>query len=536
MYDLKPLVVDALASGKGRRKTTLDVIGAGPRTICGVLEVNGFYPSLTRVETVLSGDFSVEGFDVLLVSGMKNDSVAVRNLVNLWRKKNVGPVLIGGPISSEPIKVLRRTMGDIAILGEGEATLEEILDSGLVKGQLPSGDYLSSIKGISFREGEDAKFNSLRKVMPREQFNRFKPSTRVISYYPLYYAARVYVETVRGCSNYSRAKVGLAGGLCSYCGECTQGSFADRYYCPMGIPPGCGYCSVPSLFGPPKSREQTEIVSEISQLLERGVSRIVLSAPCFLDYGRDYLVDPEPLTDPRYPEANYSEIDDLLSTLYSLEKLKQGKALVLIENVKASLVTEKIAKILGKHLSGTSVSIGLETGSKNHSRMLGRHSTPREVIEAVKRLSKAGIKPYVYVVYGLPGQNNETVEMTVGAIQESFLNGAERIILYRFQALPMSCFSNEPSAASYRKDTGSARIYEAAKKVNLEAKNRLLNKEMKVIVSEKYVRDKRYNVAYPMYHGPVVLVRTADKLIGQITDVKIVRTLSDRMVEGVLTR
>ncbi|NIU85555.1 MAG: B12-binding domain-containing radical SAM protein, partial [Candidatus Thorarchaeota archaeon] len=165
--------------------------------------------------------------------------------------------------------------------------------------------------------------------MPRELFNRFKPSTRVISNYPLHYAARVYVETVRGCSNYNRARVGLVGGLCSYCGECTQGSLPDRYYCPIGIPPGCGYCSVPSLFGPPKSREKTEIELEIAQLLDRGVSRIVLSAPCFLDYGRDYLVDPDPLTDPSYPEPNYSEIDDLLSSLYSLEKLKQGKASVL---------------------------------------------------------------------------------------------------------------------------------------------------------------------------------------------------------------
>jgi radical SAM superfamily enzyme YgiQ (UPF0313 family) len=512
------------------------VIGAGPRAICGVLEINGLSPSLTRVETVLSGDFSVEGFDVLLVSGMKNDLVAIRNLVNLWRKRNIGPVLIGGPISSEPYKVLRRTMGDIAILGEGEATLEELLVAGLVKGQLPTEDSLLGIKGISFRGSDNIKFNSLRKVMPREEFNRFKPSTRVISNYELHYAARVYIETVRGCSNYGRATIGQVGELCNYCGECTKGSLADRYYCPIGIPPGCGYCSVPSLFGPPKTRKKTEIVSEITQLLARGVSRFVLSAPCFLDYGRDYLVDPGPLTDPRHPEPNYNEIDDLLSSLFSLEKLRQGKASVLIENIKAPLITDKTAEILGKYLSGTNVSIGLETGSQEHSRMLGRHSTPREVNEAIRRLSKAGIKPYVYIVYGLPGQNNETVEMTVNAIRKSFLNGAERIILYRFQALPMSCFANEPSAASYRKDQGSRQIYEAAKKANREAKNRLLNKKMKVIISEKYLRDKRYNVAYPMYHGPVVLVKTEDKLIGRITDVKIVGTLSDRIVEGVLTR
>lgn len=536
MYGLKPLVVDALAAGKGRRRTTLDVIGAGPRTICGVLEIKGMRPSLTRVETVLSGDFSVEGFDFLLASGMKNDSVAVRNLIAMWRRKNKGPVLIGGPISSEPLKVLYRTKGDIAILGEGEATLVELLDAGLNKGQLPSIESLMKIKGISFREWGEVKFTSLRKVLPREQFNKFIPSTSVISYYHLHFAARVYVEIVRGCSNYGRAKLGRVGEVCNDCGGCTEASLVDRYYCPMGIPPGCGYCSVPSLFGPPKSRERKKIVSEITKLLDEGAARFVLSAPCFLDYGRDYLVQPEPLTDPSYPEPNYNEIDNLLSSLFSLENFKQKEASILIENLKASLVTKKTAETLGKYLSGSTVSIGLETGSEKHSRMLGRHSTPEEVLKAIKRLSRAGIRPYVYVIYGLPGQDKETVELTVNAIRESVLNGAERIILYKFQALPMSCFSSEPSAASFRNDPGSRRIYEAAKKANTEAKKLLVDKEIKVIISEKYARDKRYSVAYPLYHGPVVLVRTADKLIGQVTDVKVLKMYSDRMVEGVLTR
>ena len=47
--------------------------------------------------------------------------------------------------------------------------------------------------------------------------------------------------------------------------------------------------------------------------MKEGVTRIVLSAPCFLDYGRDLLVEPEPLTDPRSPESNYNEIEKLLT-------------------------------------------------------------------------------------------------------------------------------------------------------------------------------------------------------------------------------
>ena len=50
---MKPLIVDTLASGKGTRLTTRDVIGAGPRTVAGVLEKHGMEPTIVPVERYL---------------------------------------------------------------------------------------------------------------------------------------------------------------------------------------------------------------------------------------------------------------------------------------------------------------------------------------------------------------------------------------------------------------------------------------------------------------------------------------------------
>ncbi|MCW4049951.1 MAG: B12-binding domain-containing radical SAM protein [Candidatus Bathyarchaeota archaeon] len=524
---MKLLIVDALASGKGTRKTTRDVIGAGPRAVAGVLEARGIETKIIPVNMFLDGRFKT-GFDALLVSGMTSDHTAVQKTARQWRRRGKGHIILGGPVCSEPEKALRKTDADVAVTGEGEESISELLDAGLGH----EFDDLSEIRGISFKDRDGIHVNPLRPVQGREFYEKFSPSTQRITDYPLYHAARVYVEVLRGCSNFHRARIGPIGESCTFCEQCTEAALIDRYECPIGVPPGCGYCSVPSLYGPPRTRPSKLILEEAKELLSLGVRRLVLSAPGFLDYGRDLLVDPEPLTDPRSPEPNYEAVEELLSSLTELPEASDGYASVMIENMKAALVTERASKILGKYLAGTPVSVGFETGSDDHSVKLGRPDTPSETIVALKRLKSAGLKPYVYFIHGLPGQTKKTVHETVKRINESMKLGAERIILYRFQSLPMSAFTDCPSGPPAAKDPLSGAIYTAAQEANRESKKHQLGKTMRVIVAESYDRDKSLNIAYPLYHGPVVLVEGAQGLIGDVIDVKITGVASDRMVRA----
>ena len=522
---MKALIIDALASEKGEKKSTRDAIGAGIRSIAGVLESRCVEYSVLEAESALKEGLP-QSYDLLLVSGMTQDIPALRRVISKW---NSGPVIVGGPVASDPEKALRRIGCDLVVVGEGEETLIELLQAGLRDGFMPKREVLREIRGIAFREGANYEINNLRRYMPREIFDKFKPSTSAISYYPLFHSARVYVEVLRGCSNYNRAAMGHN---CESCGVCRSGKLEERYDCPLGIPPGCGYCSVPSLYGPPKSRSTSKISDEIAALLKEGVTRVVLSAPCFLDYGRDLLVEPKPLTDPRNPEPNYGEVEKLLSALANLPNMADGTASFMIENIKASLVTKKAAQILGRYLDGTPVSIGFETGSAEHSELLGRPSTPRETLIAIKRLKQAGLKPYVYFIHGLPGQSKVTVDETVEAIAKSVKEGAERVILYRFQSLPMSTFSGNSSAPPSIRDPLSRRIHEAAAKANLKTKKDMLQGIIRVVVAERYDRDRRLLVAYPLRHGPVVLVESGEPLEGRVLDVEITDIASERMVIG----
>lgn len=530
---MKPLIVDANATGMGMKHATLDVIGAGPRTVAGVFEMKGMKTHIKTAEEALKNPSTFSRYDLLLVSGMTTDLFVIKHVISKWRKHSKGLALVGGPVASNPKDVLIKAKGDLAVVGEAEETLVELIDSGIFNNPALFIETLKNIRGVAYVEEDCLKINDLRPMMERRVYDGFSPSTKVIRDYPKYYASRVYVEVLRGCSNYLRAKLGSQPEICVGCKRCTEGRLSERFQCPAGLPPGCGYCSVPSLFGPPKSRSISKIISEIESLFSENVRRIVLSAPDFLDYGRDMLVEPEPLTNPNYPEPNYEYIEELLSTLTSIDIVSKGEVSIIIENLKATLVTDRAAKLLGEFLKGTPVNIGFETGCEEHSRQIGRPSTPSETIKAVARLKKEGLKPYVYFIHGLPGQTRRTAIKSVKAINDCVKVGAERIILYRFQPLPMSAFSGQSMGPPAARDRVSRMIFEASKRANMLMKKALLGNVVRVIVAEPYRKDKRYHVAYPMLHGPVILLERSKSLEGRILDVKIEAVISDRMVKAI---
>ncbi len=525
------VIVDALASERGFKRFTRDVIGAGPRTVAGVLEQLGFECRIFSSEWVFGDQSFLSDFDVLMCSGMTMDIPSMRKIVNFWRKVNKDRIAIaGGPAAADPYQLLRKTDYDLVVISECEVTLEELLGTVLSEGQMPEIGVLKSIKGLAFRGRDGVVVNPLRP--PAFEF-KFEPSVERIVDYPYYRVSRVYVTCVRGCSNYQRTLLPLPDGReCSQCGLCTKGDLTERYYCPEGIPPGCGFCSVPSLFGPTRSRSEESILREISGLLKLGVSRIVLGASDFLDYQREKLVSPLPLTDPCLPEPNYYKIESLLYKILKIQKENNGKTYVSIENVKPCLFTDKASKIISTYLPNTTVHIGCETGSEPHSKNIGRPSTPKGSLTAVKRAITYGLRPYVYFIHGLPGQTMGTAKETVKLMNKMAKYGAEKITIYRFKPLPMSAFGDFESPPPAIKNEASKLILDKAKQINLEKKKSLIGKTVEAAVAEK-VKPGVY-IAYPVEEGPTILLNAETASLNESVEVKITKVKSEKLVEAVL--
>jgi len=523
------LLIDALARGRGGRYASLDVVGVGPRLVAGILEHHGVKVDV-RVYDAVARDPRILGeYGVLMVSGMTVDKPGIRRIAEWWARYNGGLSLIGGPVAIEYEEMLRYGY-NIAVVGEAEIQLA-CLAPFITKGKMPEWEYLNNICGLAFKQDSKSIYTGKCSPTPRSVLNKYKASARHAESYENYWALRFYVEVVRGCSNFYRTFMKLPDGRkCILCDICRSGALKARITCPLHIPAGCGYCGVPELYGPPRSRDAGVVAEEIRELVNHGVSRIVLSAPDILDYGRDLLVEPEPLTDPREPPANLEALEKLFEEIYSrVHEALEGEVIISAENIKANLVTEDVAKLLGRYLAGTTIHIGVETGDEHHALMLGRPSTPSEALRAVSLLHKYGLRPYVYFIHGLPGQTMNTARKTVSLMRRMWREGVEKITVYRFTPLPGTAFQDMPPGKPAYMDKASLLIVREASRINRLAKRKMVGRKLLVIVAGKY---KGRLLAYPFRHGPVVILENGrSKLIGRKA-VVIITGIEERLVRG----
>ncbi|MFW9957698.1 MAG: B12-binding domain-containing radical SAM protein [Candidatus Odinarchaeota archaeon] len=518
------LIIDALSAGTGQRRSSRDSIGCGPRTVAGIFEKHSLDSRIHRAEEVLSRPRILKQFDHLAVSAMSMDYPAVKMLVKQWRSKTrvSGKIILGGPIASAP-RILKDLAVDLLVIGEGEATLEE-----LVLGQFFDNPLeLSTVKGIAYLEDEQIHVTQHREFISSDMLSRdyFPSITRIIDY-PAYQASKIYVEVTRGCSNFRRTTLPLKDGRhCTDCGNCDSENPDIKMECPEDIPPGCGFCSVPSTWGPPRSRLQEVIVREVKELLNLGVHRIVLESPGFLDYMRGS----EPLTDPCYPPANLDAIRNLLSQLNSLPQVMDKTAHIAIENMKACLFTNDVAKTLTESMMSSSPNIGLETGSERHLRAIGKCGSVSDVLSAVKIAVNHGMKPFVYFIYGLPGEDAESTKESIKAMREISEAGAERIILYGFRPLPGSAF--EEFSESSTRDEFSFQLRREAERINRKKKNDYVGLVVRGIAAEPSWAQAGYTMIYPLKEGPLMTVMGGFSA-GILLNVRILKVLSSGLVEG----
>ena len=526
---MKALVIDLLARAYGERYTSYDVVGAGPRVVAGTLEYVGVKADLITYEEYMKEGVFLDEYDIILFSAMSSDKIALKKSIERALKSNI-ITMIGGPVSFEFYDILRSIGGDIVIVGEGELSLIKLFRE--YHKHLISRDYeeLNSIPGLALNLENKIVFTGFPEYTPVDLLNKIRPYVRVDRVYrkPWYY--RFYVEVLRGCSNFQRPRINLGFNRnCIQCNKCTSQQLYIRLWCPKGIPPGCGFCSVPFHFGPPRSLSTKRILDEINGLIKHGARRIVLSAPDFLDYGRDLLVKPQPLTNPCNPPPNYKAIETLLEEIFSIPEVEDGLVKIFIENIKACLVDKKIGKILGTYLKNTTIHMGLETASlRYNTEVIGKPIGLKDVLKAIRILRKNKLRPYIYLIYGLPYMDEKVYRETIDAVPKLFKAGTEKITLYKFIPLPMTAFEFFGFNRKYNKYV--QKLKNIINKYNLKAKKKFLGKNIEAYI----VCSKKRMYGYPVDHGPVIFIyprksRFADKVCRAIVKIY---DISPRYVVG----
>jgi radical SAM superfamily enzyme YgiQ (UPF0313 family) len=467
---MKVLVIDAFAEGE--MKFNLQ-IGVGPRLIATVISESGVECDLVWFRRIHKNPKILRNYDLILVSGFTASNELIESLSKLASIENPSAVkILGGPIAFDPNDYFKESEFDISVVGEGEKAIVELIKSGFDRG------LMKDIKGIAFKDGNEVVYTGQRPPLDKKELARI-PDTKYVKAYPFYKFARVTVECVRGCSNFNRPKLELADGtICIECGNCETKDLKERLQCPVEIQPGCGYCCVPHIFGPPRSREKEAIKKEIQSLIDVGVSKISLTAPDLLDYKREELVAGEPLTDPFWPEPNYDEIEKLLSSISALEEVNES-VFISLDELKPTLLNERILKILAKHLPGSPLVLVCESGSHGQLNELGRPFPVEKNVELTRIARKLGLIPLTFFINWLPNQTQERTNQTLQLMEKLEQAGCKRMLCYRLAALPATAFYG---MKIYEDAELNIPILKKAEELNLKSTMQYLGRELDVVV------------------------------------------------------
>ncbi|MGV8143666.1 MAG: radical SAM protein, partial [Methanothermobacter sp.] len=159
-------------------------------------------------------------------------------------EKIKGFKIVGGPVSKTPELIFKYLPVDTVIVGEGETSTVELINS---LNNNYDNDNFDSIKGIAYKDDDEVIKTEKSAISPMKRPLPLIPqdiSSENIR------GANVYIETHRGC------------------------------------PGNCGFCQVPCYFGRDvRSRSLDDIILEVKEFLKMGATRIAISGGTGSLYG-----------------------------------------------------------------------------------------------------------------------------------------------------------------------------------------------------------------------------------------------------------
>lgn len=225
----------------------------------------------------------------------------------------------------------------------------------------------------------------------------------------------------------------------------------------------CGYCIIPQLRGPYKSRKIENIVKEAKELAAKGVNEIVLIAQDTTSYGKDIYKKPslkELLTE-------LNKIEDLswIRIMYAYPSMLDDELLKAINGL------EKVVKY---------IDIPLQHVSKNVLDLMDRPVMDnRELINKIRKyIPNAAIRTTFIV--GYPGETEEDFEELCDFVKEMKL---DKVGVFEFsKEKNTKAYSLKPQVPAKIKKQRHKKLMEIQQNVSKEINEKLIGQNIDCII------------------------------------------------------
>ena len=304
----------------------------------------------------------------------------MRDLIKKIREKFKDRVFIigGGPHPSGDPKGTLRLGVDVVVVGEGEETLCMLLENVIEDRDL------GSVKGIAYMRDDDIIFTGKRKPIDLDDYPPFPIKNKNIG----------PIEITRGC------------------------------------PYLCYFCQTPHISGTkPRHRSLESILKYVRYLKQDGLTDIRFITPNAFSYGSK-----------DGKEINPDKIEKLLVSV-KREIGPRGKIYFgsFPSEVRPEHVNERTLGLVLDHASNDNLIIGAQSGSPRMLKACHRGHSVQDVKDAVGLIIQKGLKVNVDFIFGLPGEKEEDIELSIQMMKEIAKKGAI-IHTHYFMPLPNTPF------------------------------------------------------------------------------------------------
>ena len=310
-----------------------------------------------------------------------------KDLIQTIIKKFLNQIIIvaGGPHpTGDPFGTLKMGV-NIVIVGEGEETIVELMH------KIVNNEKFENVRGIAYYN-EEGKFifTGKRKSINLDDYPPFPLKNRRFG----------AIEITRGC------------------------------------PYVCYFCQTPYILGTNPRHRTIESICRYVKIL------------------KNYYGD---LTDIRFITPNafsYGSLDGKVLNLSKLEKLlkkireilgKKGRIFLgtFPSEVRPEHVTSETIDLILKYADNDNITIGAQSGSQKILDLCHRDHTIKDIYDAVDLALNNNLKMNVDFIFGLPGEKEEDINLTIKMMKKLAESGA-RIHAHSFIPLPQTPFAKVP--------------------------------------------------------------------------------------------
>lgn len=278
----------------------------------------------------------------------------------------------------------------------------------------------------------------------------------------------------------------------------------------------CSYCIIPYVRGRVRSREDKDILNEITKLAKNGYKEFVLTGIHLSSFGLERLNNADELY----------ELMPLASLLMFISKIP-GVSRIRLGSLEPRIITEDFVKeISGIEQFCPHFHLSLQSGSNTVLKRMNRKYTAEEYESKVQLIRKYFDNPAFTtdVIVGFPGETQEEFEETLDFVKNI---GFSHIHVFKYSKRAGTKAATMPNQIPT--DTMQERsniLINLAEEMSRDYKELFLGRIEKILVEEEVLIN---GLTYQVGHNERYLklaIQTKENLVNQILSVEVDKALS----------